>query len=213
MRSLYPVVALVVAIPWSSAVANEPRIVNPANCEAPGRIIVVGSNGVSADAVGTFSVVVRDFFAFPMQGCPVDASFAGCPGMRICPNQLDPGVTVNCASRQLSKLSNSAGVAGFKIIGAASPSACPSDPLGCVSIYACGVLLGTATVAALDLDGAPGLTGNDLAEWLGGFFCNSSSPRLDYDGDGVVGGSDLSAWLAAFQAGGSASGCSVALCP
>jgi hypothetical protein len=210
VRFLILVAALVVA---TAAYADTPSVVCPSCCTVPSHLNVVGSSGSGADIAGTFSVIVRDFSNNPMSGCQVDVSFADCPYARICTNQNSIGLTLNCANRVLTRMSNPGGSATFRVIGAASPEACPADPPGRISVYACGVLIGTATVAVLDLDGDPGLSGGDLSEWLGGFMCGSTSPRLDYDGDGVVGGGDLSVWLAVFNGGGSASGCTVGFCP
>lgn len=111
----------------------------------------------------------------------------------------------------VAKLTDLHGLATFSIIGAASPSECPSEPPGCATVYADGIILGSTSVAVLDLDGIPGLGGGDVAEWLGGYLCGSGSPRLDYNGSGVDGG-DLSLLLASFFSGRSAIGCSAALC-
>jgi len=210
MRSLVLVAALI-AITCSVASADF-SVVDPSNCEVPSHLIVVGSNGSYGDIAGTFSVVVRDFNHRTMN-CMVEVWFADCPYVRLCTNQLSSGLTMSCASRVMSRMSDAGGAANFRVIGDASPAGCPSDPPGRVSVYACGVLIGTATVSVLDIDGDPGLSGNDLSEWLAGFFCNSTSPRLDYDGDGTVGGGDLSVWLAFFNGGGSTMGCTVGSCP
>src|SRR5262245_47662840 len=202
MRTLFLAVTLLVAIP---AYADLPVLCPPC-CTVPSHLLVVCSNGSYADFAGTFSIIVRDFADQPMVGCPVDVSFAECPYVRLCTNQLSAGLSLKCAGRVLTRMSGGGGAATFRVIGDAFPAACPSDPSGQVSVYACGVLIGTATVAVLDIDGTPGLSGNDLSEWLAGFFCNSTSPRLDYDGDGTVGGGDLSVWLAAFAGGGSTMG-------
>ncbi len=193
------------------AAAGDFSVVDPANCEVPGHIIVVGSDGSSADRFGTFTVIVNDYNDLPMVGCPVDVSFAGCPYIGICPTQLDPAVSVDCSRRQLTAVTNTHGIVKFTIIGAASPASCPSDAPGCVAVYACGVLIGNPSVAALDLDGVPGLTGNDFGALLDGYFCGSGSPRLDYNGDGLVTGGDVSMWLAEFFSGRSSTGCA-ALC-
>jgi hypothetical protein len=201
-------VALVLAAPAHADICG---VVFPEFCTVPSHLVVVGSNGSYGDIAGTFSVVVRDICNHTMD-CPVEVSFANVPYVELCTNQLTAGLTLNCANRRLTRTA-SGGAATFRVIGAAAPQPCPSDAPGTVSVTACGVLLGTAKVAVLDIDGEPGLSGGDLSEWLGAFFCGSTSPRLDYDGDGVLGGGDLSIWLAAFNGGGSAFGCTTGYCP
>jgi len=162
MRSLVLVAALI-AITCSVASADF-SVVDPSNCEVPSHLIVVGSNGSYGDIAGTFSVVVRDFNHRTMN-CMVEVWFADCPYVRLCTNQLSSGLTMSCASRVMSRMSDAGGAANFRVIGDASPAGCPSDPPGRVSVYACGVLIGTATVSVLDIDGEPGLSGNDRSGW------------------------------------------------
>jgi hypothetical protein len=208
------VVTALVAGGWCLAAASEISVTDPANCTIPTHITLVGSDGVSADHFGRFTVVIRDFTRNPMPGSLVDVSFAGCPYIEVCPNQLDPGIVgVDCARKVVTAQTGAGGLVTFAIIGAASPSPCPSDPPGCASMYGNGVFIGTASVAALDLDGAPGVNAGDLGEWLGNYFCGSNSARLDYNGDCTVNGDDLSEWLQAFFGGRSVSGCSSAACP
>jgi hypothetical protein len=214
MRTALLVFVLALAssvLPALPANADSCGIVWPPYCTVPSHLVVVGSNGSYGDIAGTFSVVVRDVCNRTMN-CPVEVWFANVPYVRLCTNQLTPGLTMNCANRTLTRTA-SGGAADFRVIGDASPAECPSDPPGTVSIYACGVLIGSATVAVLDIDGEPGLSGGDLSAWLGGYFCNSTSPRLDYDGDGALGGGDLSIWLSFFNGGGSALGCTAGSCP
>jgi hypothetical protein len=209
-----PVIATLAVLALASsrlALAGIP-VPDPAHSTIPDHVIVVGNDGVTPDPVGRSAVVVRDLIGHPIPNSVVQITFLGCSGIGICLNQLDPSLFMDCTRKSLQTVTDAFGVARFDIMGAASPVACPSDPSGCAVITADGVLLGHTSVAALDLDGAPGLSGTDLAEWLGGFACGSNSPRLDYDGDGVVGGDDLSLWLGAFFGARSAMGCSAGLC-
>ena len=153
---------------------------------------------------------VRDFSDHPISNSTVTIRFSVCTYAGICQQQF--GILMDCPNKEAKAFTGVSGVATLTLIGAASPLECPSDSPGCASIYADGVFLGNASVAALDLDGSPGLTGGDLAAWLGGYFCGSSSPRLDSSGDGLITGGDLSLWLGAFFAGRSALGCPATLC-
>jgi len=209
MRSLVLCATLVVAMA-RPAIAGF-IIPNPANCTIPASILLVGSDGSSADPLGTFSVTVRDYDNHPIGNSGVTIRFSVCTYSGICQQQF--GIITDCPNREVTVFTSFvSGVATFTLIGAASPVDCPSDAPGCAAIYADGLFLGNANVAALDLDGSPGLTGGDLAAWLGGYFCGSSSPRLDTNGDGLITGGDLSLWLSAFFGGRSVNGCAAMLC-
>lgn len=207
MRSLLLSAALVVAIA-PPALAGFPSP-DPTNCTIPPFILLVGSDGSTADPLGTFNVVVRDLTNHPIINSTVMIRFV-CPYAGICQQQA--GLLVDCSNKEVTTFTNLSGVATFTLIGAASPADCPTDAPSCATIYADGVPLGSVSVAALDLDGSPGLTGGDLAAWLGEFLCGSTSPRLDVSGDGLVTGGDLSVWLGAFFSGHSAVGCTATLC-
>lgn len=187
---------------------------DPTTSVIPACVMVVGNDGTFADPIGTFSVIVNDAGGFPIAGIPVTVSFLGCPYIGICPVQLFPGIfAVDCPGKSVTAITNAVGVATFSIMGAATPVPCPAEGPGCAVISAApGFVLGTTSVAALDLGGGPGLSGIDLSEWLGGYFCGLGGARLDYDCDGSVGGGDLSLWLSAFFAAGSVLGCGPPLC-
>ena len=201
------VAALAIVCP-RPALAGTP-VVDPPNCTVPGTILIVGANGVVADPLGAFSVTVRDFNNFPIANSSVTIKFY-CAGIRIC--QYQAGLIVDCSNREVMTAAGSGGVATFSLVGTASPDNCTPDDPSCAAVYADGVLLRYISIAALDLDGVPGLTGEDLAVWLGDYFCGTYTPRLDYNGDGLLTGGDLSFWLGAFFGGHSVNGCSTALC-
>jgi hypothetical protein len=217
MRTRLMSAIFLAGLSWSSAFAGL-IVPSPGNSTVPASVVLVGSDGASADPFGAFMVVVRDYNNSPIQNSLVSISFENCSYVGICPDQLDPGIAiVDCPGttigfpKTIGKFTNRQGFVTFSLIGTASPSDCPSDPPGCATIYADGVVLGHPSVAALDLDGIPGLSGEDLAQWLGGFLCGSGSPRLDYNGFGVSGG-DLSLWLASYLGTSSSIGCATALC-
>ena len=65
------------------------------------------------------------------------------------------------------------------------------------------MILGTATLAYVDLDGSGGVGTNDLSYWLSDFGLGEPIGRSDFDGDGHVDASDLSLWLGIWGAAGS----------
>jgi hypothetical protein len=207
MRSLFLPAVLVLALA-RPAVAGTP-VVHPPNCTVPGFILLVGASGVVPDPLGTFSVTVRDFNNFPITNSSVMIKFY-CTGIGIC--QYQAGLLVDCSNREVMTAAGLGGVATFSLVGTALPDNCTPDDPSCAAVYADGTLLRYVSVAVLDLDGSPGLTGGDLSEWLGDYLCGPYTPRLDYNGDGLVTGGDLSVWLGAFLGGHSVNGCSTSLC-
>ena len=190
------------------ALAGTP-VVYPPNCTVPSSILLVGASGVVADPLGAFSVTVRDFNNFPMSNSSVMIKFY-CAGIGIC--QYQAGLLVDCSNREVMTAAGPGGVATFSLVGTAAPDHCTPDDPSCAAVYADGVFLRYVSIAVLDLDGTPGLTGEDLAVWLGDYFCVTYTPRLDYNGDGLLTGGDLSFWLGAFFGGHSVNGCSTSLC-
>ncbi len=184
---------------------------------APQCIMVVGSNGGVADPAGTFFVTVIDpVTCLPVPGAIVLVDFSQCAGVSICFPQPDPLVSLNCATKTVSKAANAAGVASFDITGGWSvpPGApCPAQGCAIVSAVLHGVIvpISRPNVTAVDLDNAGGLTAADLSAWLSTFF-GSQCLIGDYDCTGTLGPSDLTTWLSIFFKGGSLASCAVS-CP
>jgi hypothetical protein len=58
-------------------------------------------------------------------------------------------------------------------------------------------------LAAVERDGAPGLTLSDLGPWVADFMGAFNPMRADFDGVGGVNIADLAIWARAYFAGGS----------
>jgi hypothetical protein len=203
--------AITLSVACLGMAARATAKIDPCNSEAPGLITLVGlgADG-SADSLGSFAVNVRDFNNVPVQNSRVVLDFSGCGDIRLCANQHDLNVTVNCAAHSISALTNVNGQATFRVIGCAADLGGSPGSLGpCLNVYADGVFVGSPgcsgahRVAALDQNGG-GVNGADFSPFLADYFSGQNYARSDYDGDGIVGGNDLSLWLAAFFAGGSA---------
>jgi hypothetical protein len=181
-------------------------------CHCPARITLVGSSAGVADAFGAFTLNVRDQANNPLYGASIVIDFSGCADIAICADQLDPGVTVNCAAKTTRKFTDVSGGVSFIILGGSNGAGGVNAPLHGARVFANGTLLASPTAAALDLDGSSGVGINDLSVWLGDFGATSPRGRSDFDGDDSVGINDLSVWLAAFGLQGSAQSC-VTRCP
>jgi hypothetical protein len=144
----------------------------------------------------------------------VIVDFAGCPDLHLCADQRDPDVIVNCPTKTVRKRSAADGTASFTVLGGSNGSGHAVSLLGAGRIYVNDGLIGTPTVSAFDLDGAFGVSINDLSVWLTDFGTpgNPAFGRSDFDCSGGVGINDLSVWLTAFGAGTQIESCG-ASCP
>ena len=173
---------------------------------------MVGRLGALADtALGAFSVVVRDLANNPMPDRTVEFRILNCEGARLSADALQPGVTTRCATHGITAVTDLRGEVRMTLFGGGTVGSAPGGG-PCAQVFAAGVLLGTTSVALLDLDGSRGVGINDLSLWLSDFGLAEPISRSDYDGDGTLTVSDLSLWLEAWSRGTSAEG-ATSYCP
>jgi hypothetical protein len=203
------ILGLLIALP---AFASAP---DPSQCTVPDLLTLVGRDGGgTVDPAAPFTVVVRRPSGLLMEGASVVLDFSACTDLRICADQGDPNVLVDCSSHAVRGITDHFGQVTLRVAGsAANPGASPGPTGPALMVYADGVFLKTVRVAALDENGANGMDGNDQSAWLADFFSGQSFARSDFDGDGTLSGNDLSLWVAAFFSGASAVGCGAATCP
>jgi hypothetical protein len=155
-------------------------------------------------------VVVRGIANDPIPGALVEVDLSGIPELFIGSTQLDPDMTVNCAGKKVSKLTDANGRVVFCILGAGSAASPAATLLGGGKILANGTLIASPTVSAFDLDSTLGLGAGDLSAFLSDFASGNPYGRSDFDCSGPLGAGDLSRWLRAFASGTqviSATGC------
>lgn len=214
-RSHALLLATLVACSAASATAAPVSVPSPGNSTIPSFIMLVGQNGAGvADPAGDFTVTVRDIANNPVPGTLVTLDFANAPGLFVCIDPGQPGVSVSCATGHpvVTKVTDAEGKVTMTLIGGSDPLR-SAPALQSVAIFDAIQLLGNVRLAALDLDGSGGVGANDLAFWLGDFASSAQPSRADYDGSGVVGANDLSIWLGRFGTGASAAGCAGSRCP
>lgn len=204
--SLFAAAGLLAA---SAAFAGVP---SAANSTVPNCIQLVGSSVGVVDAAGAFSVTVRDLANNPLNGASVVIDLSGCSDLAICDDQLDAGALTNCASKTVRKFTDASGVVSFAILGGSNGIGNATTLLGGAKIFANGVLIGSPTANAFDLDGANGVGINDLAVWANDYGSGNNYGRSEYDCNGSVGINDLSLWVINYGIGASAESCAVA-CP
>lgn len=176
---------------------------DPALSHVPSHILLVGRSGDLADTTtGAFLVVVHNIANNPIVNSTVEVRILNCPGARLSSQSYDPGSTIRCGTLGELGTTDIHGEVRMTVVGGGTPGSPPgSGP--CAQIFADGVLLGTASVAYVDLDGSGGTGSNDISLWLADFGLGEPIGRSDYDGDGAVGAADLSIWLGIWGAGGS----------
>jgi len=183
------------------------------NSTVPSCISLVGSSeGVPATAMGQFQVVVRDIANNTVSGAVVTVDLSSCPDVHLCADQLDPGLTVNCGFKQVSKPSDATGTAQFTLLGGSTGAGNAVGLLLTGRVSVSGTTIGFATVCVYDLDGSGGVGAGDLSAWLTDFGSGNTYGRSDYDCNGSVGAGDLSLWLTAFGSGTMAQSCA-SQCP
>jgi hypothetical protein len=179
---------------------------SPANSTIPARINLVGVNASALpDSVPQFakvSVTVRDLANNPIANSSVVLDFNGdASDVRFGDTQPYLGVTANCGTRTVSKLTDATGVASFVVVGGGKAIVgAPHAPLA-GKIYADGVLLGSLAVGIYDQDGVSGVAIPDLSRWAADFFGGTSPERSDFDNVSGVQVPDLSVWASTFFAG------------
>jgi hypothetical protein len=193
----------------SAAMAGVP---SPGNSVTPPCIQLVGSASGVPDAVGSFTVTVRDLANNPLNGASVVVDLSGCTDIAICQDQLDGAAIVNCTAKTTRKFTNLAGQVSFTVLGGSNGANNATTLLAGAKIYANGTLIGSPTASVFDLDGSNGVAINDLSVWLTDFGSTINYGRSEFDCNGVVGINDLSVWLTEFGAQTSTSSCSSA-CP
>lgn len=195
-----------------AASASFAGVPSPANSTVPACVPLVGSSLGVVDAGGAISITVRDLANNPLNGASVVIDLSGCTDLAICADQLDAGALVNCAAKTTRKFTDAAGAVSFTVIGGSNGSGNATTLINGARIYANGVLIGSPTASAYDLDGANGVAINDLSAWLSDFGTGNAYGRSDYDCSGSVSINDLSLWLTLFGQGLSLESCAVA-CP
>jgi len=175
----------------------------PANSTIPLHVNLVGHGPAGPDsAMGRCEVIFRDLANNPIPGAVVAFDFGMVGDMTIASDPLDPRLTVNCLTRMVTAVTDVNGRAVFTVVGAGIPGR-PASAQPAFRIYADGILLGSPTLSAFDLDGVGGVDMNDLALWFADYISGANPMRADFDGTGGVSGADLSVWAAVYFGGGS----------
>jgi hypothetical protein len=203
------------ALVLAQVCGGDGQTISPVNSVVPPLLILVGQTNGVVDPAGQYVVKVRDTRGQPIIGVTVDLQFSypsryANPDEGICIDQPYPGVTFtdDGTSKFAHQTTGPAGNAVFRIIGNSNNNGhCSAGAqYQSLKVAACGVFLGSSTVAIVDQDGG-GVTARDESAILSDIFCGQYFARSDFNGDGIVNAADLSVWLTIFFAGKSTQGC------
>jgi hypothetical protein len=197
---------IIVTASASQAFAQVP---DPAHSSVPAYIRIGGAQtlGGAPDPDLAFTITCRDFINNPIVGVTVYVDFTNCSDVRLC-TAVVGGLTMECASRVVSGVTNGDGQVRMSILGAGvnpgttvPPAIASGSGSGCIRVFMGVEQLATVTPSLLDQNGAlPGGDGvnaldlsilkNDVgASGLGAPYRG----RSDYTRDGVVTSADLAA--------------------
>ena len=178
----------------------------------PHQINLMGLNSGVVDPFGEFSVIVRDFVGFPIEGVTVWLYFDRCSDLRIGAIQPFPGIEVSCTNTvgTVWAVTDASGTATFRIVGGARnySGGSPGAGFGCADVYVddcvvCHYFAGRVNVGAFDENGASGVNPADISVWLRDSFAPHFVGRSDFDGSHSITPADLSLILSVSLAGGS----------
>ena len=172
MRSRYLLLLLAAAVlpSESRAITGVP---SPLNSTVPACLVLCPLGDIP------FTVVVRDFANNPIAGSTVVLDFTPCPGAYIC--RFRPSDPYTVSQRMLSMVTNAAGSVTFPArVGG-------TGPVGCVGLYADGVLLKSYALASPDQNGnGVAVTIVDVDDAIFAAKLGTLDPTADFDCDGDV---------------------------
>jgi hypothetical protein len=149
---------------------------------------------------------IRDFANQPVPNIPVTIDFSACTrqDIRLGATQPDPGTTLNCMAKTVTKYTNAMGQVTWRIVGSANNLGDLSGhDVACASFTADGVPLGSVTVSAFDQNLTGSVTSSDLSRFAADFYGSSFRARSDHNCTGTATSSDLARFAIIFYGNGS----------
>jgi len=165
----------------------------------------------TADAAGTFSLIIRSGSGLLIPNSNVVLDFSSCPDVHMA-SQADllglagnpnAGLTENAALKTVTRAAGPAngqalGAVSFTLLGGSTGGGNGSGVL-CARVIADNVQIGMLTIAVYDWDGSRTIDAGDLSGALGDMFApgsgSTAKARSDFDCNGTVNSGDLSALL------------------
>jgi len=165
----------------------------------------------TADAAGTFSLIIRSGSGLLIPNSNVVLDFSSCPDVHMA-SQADllglagnpnAGLTENAALKTVTRAAGPAngqalGAVSFTLLGGSTGGGNGSGVL-CARVIADNVQIGMLTIAVYDWDGSRTIDSGDLSGAMGDTFApgsgSTAKARSDFDCNGTVNSGDLSALL------------------
>ena len=165
----------------------------------------------TADAAGTFSLIIRSGSGLLIPNSNVVLDFSSCPDVHMA-SQADllglagnpnAGLTENAALKTVTRAAGPAngqalGAVSFTLLGGSTAGGNGSGVL-CAMVIADNVQIGTLTIAVYDWDGSRTIDSGDLSGAMADTFAPGSGStakvRSDFDCNGTVNSGDLSVLL------------------
>ena len=171
-------VAVSLSLPDLAAAQMHP-LPRPENCTVQ-PVIVGDSNGM---LIGSgYRVIVRDSQNRPIEGTQVSVNFQ----QGVFPyEQQEPGTSVACATRIISRVSDVNGLVVF------APRLGGFVNAAVMAVKGDGVFLATIAGRSTDLDASGATDVNDLNLFRQNYFNNPSAPETDFDQSGATDVGDL----------------------
>jgi hypothetical protein len=196
-KALTAAVALAVVASVASAGVPDPRT-SSAERMVAGNASGNQNAGVGADG---YDVVVRDVNGAGLGGRTVVIDWSADASLKV-HNAQNAGITVNCAAKTISKLTDASGAVKF------GPRIGDFNNGNVVQVTADGVVLATIRTTSTDLDGTGGSTGlGDLSIFSANYLNNPSAQETDFDDTGSTGLGDLSIFSAEYLSGATGTYC------
>jgi hypothetical protein len=175
----------------------------------PSLIKLVGHT-VSPDPKGNITYTINDASNNPVPGSVVILNFSACTDVRLCSSDQGAGISVNCAAKSITGVTNATGQITFSVVGTSGTGAATFG--SCVGVTADGVVLTNLKAATADYDGLSGVNPLDVSQCYADVLAGTNRSRSDFDGNGLVNPLDVSALYGIVLGGGSASSCTT-ICP
>jgi len=188
--------------------------IDPTTSSVPCGINLVGATAGIADALGQFTIVLRDLAGNPRAGVVVTIDLSGCtPDLRLCSAQSAAGVSVDCTARVIHAQTGGDGQVTLRILSGANNVAghAPGAGFDCARVSAKSgggeVFLAMVNVGAFDENGAGGVNVLDISLWMSDAFTAPYVGRSDFDCSHTIDPVDLSQLLQVSLGGGSTQSC------
>ena len=165
----------------------------------------------TADAAGTFSLIIRSGSGLLIPNSNVVLDFSSCPDVHMA-SQADllglagnpnAGLTENAVFKTVTRAAGptngqATGQVSFTLLGGSTVGGNGSGAL-CARVIADDVQIGTLTIAVYDWDGSRTIDSGDLSGAMGDTFApgsgSTAKARSDFDCNGTVNSGDLSVLL------------------